>query len=123
MYFLSGSYLLNPWDEFHKNLVKCSHNQDDMQNLCFNLAGPRSRSPVVFEDLNNIYCPFICANFVWSITTQPHKGTSWNFSQMFSLSRRRAETHVQTWPAQGQGHQWCLKIDLNHAFRVRFISF
>jgi hypothetical protein len=28
---------------------------------------------------------------------------------MFSPSRRRAEL-VPTWPAQGQGHQWCLNI-------------
>jgi hypothetical protein len=92
---VSGSYLLNPWDEFHETLVKCSPHQDNMQNSCSNLAGSRSRSPVVFEDLNNVFCPSICANFVWSITTQPLEGISWNFSQMFSPWRWCAEPMFQ----------------------------
>jgi hypothetical protein len=57
MYFVSGSYLLNPLKEFYETFVKCSVHEDDAQNPCFNLAGSRSRSAVVFEDLNHVFEP------------------------------------------------------------------
>jgi hypothetical protein len=55
MYFMSGSYLLNPWNEYHETLVKCSAHEDDVENPWSNLAGSRSRSPVEFEDLNHVF--------------------------------------------------------------------
>jgi hypothetical protein len=69
MYFVSGSYLLNLWNE---TLVKCLAHQDDVQNPCSNLAG--SRSPVVFEDWNHVF-------HVRFISFKPLEWITWNFDQ------------------------------------------
>jgi hypothetical protein len=69
-----------------ETLLKCSPHSNDVRNPCSNLAG--SRSPVVFEDLNHVFR-------VRFISSEPLEGISWNFSQIFSPSRRRAEPMFQ----------------------------
>jgi hypothetical protein len=78
MHFVSGTYLLNPWKEFHETLVK----------FCSNLSSSKSRSLVMFQCLNHILR-------VRSIIAKPLEGISWNFGQMFTPSRRCAEPMSQ----------------------------
>jgi hypothetical protein len=48
-------------------------------------------------------CLSICANFVWSITTQPLEGIK--ILVECSALKTMCRTNVPTW--LGQGHQWC----------------
>jgi hypothetical protein len=82
------SITFQPLEKFHETVLECSPHQDDMQNPCSNLADSRSRSPVVFEELNHVF-------HVRFISSEPLEGISWNFSEMFSPSRWRAEPMFQ----------------------------
>jgi hypothetical protein len=104
MYFVSGTYLLNPWNKYHETLVKCSAYKDDVQNPCSNMAGSRSRSPVLFEDLNHVLHEY----HETLVKCLAHEDDVQNAFSNLAGSRSRSPVMFE---------------DLNHVFSVRFISF
>jgi hypothetical protein len=105
------------------NVVKFSAHEDDVQNPCSNLAGSRSMTPVMFEDLNHVLrVRFIsfepwneyhetllkCSthqNDIWTMyfLSGSYLLNPWNeFDQI--LVKGSFHPYVLTWPTLGQGH-------------------